>query len=139
MHYLQKLLLVWCKGMLDNLEEMIATIERASNQILSKIGGPIECLLMLGTGLGSIANRVEVEFRFSYKEIPGFPVSTAPTHEGNLIIGKIGSKRLQLCKDDFTFMRLDPFSNSHAHSSYKKTWRDPLSSYKCRRRPKHGI
>ena len=34
---------------------------------------------------------------------------------------------------------MDPFSNSHAHSSYKKTWRDPLSSYKCRRRPKHGI
>ena len=63
--------------MLDNLEEMIATIERASNQILSKISGPVECLLMLGTGLGTIANRVEVEFRFSYKEIPGFPVSTA--------------------------------------------------------------
>ena len=87
--------------MLDNLEEMIATIERASNQILSKIGGPIECLLMLGTGLGSIANRVEVEFRFSYKEIPGFPVSTAPTHEGNLIIGKIGSKRVAIMQGRF--------------------------------------
>ena len=72
--------------MLDNLEEMIATIESASNQILSRIGNPVECLLMLGTGLGSIANKVEVEFRFSYEEIPGFPVSTAPTHEGNLII-----------------------------------------------------
>ena len=40
--------------MLDNLEEMIATIERASNQILSKIGGPVECLFMLGTGLGGL-------------------------------------------------------------------------------------
>ena len=87
--------------MLDNLEEMIATIERASNQILSKIGGPIECLLMLGTGLGSIANRVEVEFRFSYKEIPGFPVSTAPTHEGNLIIGKMGTKRVAIMQGRF--------------------------------------
>ena len=65
--------------MLDNLEQMIATIERASNQILSRIGGPVECLLMLGTGLGSIAKKVVVEFRFSYEEIPGFPVSTAPT------------------------------------------------------------
>ena len=68
MHYLQKLLLVWGKGMLDNLEEMIATIERASNQILSKIGGPVECLLMLGTGLGSIANKVEVEFVFHMRK-----------------------------------------------------------------------
>ena len=56
---------------------------------------------MLGTGLGSIANRVEVEFRFSYKEIPGFPVSTAPTHEGNLIIGKIGSKRVAIMQGRF--------------------------------------
>ena len=38
--------------MIGNLEEMIKTIEVASDQILSEIDGPVEYLLMLGTGLG---------------------------------------------------------------------------------------
>ena len=87
--------------MLNNLEEMIKTIELASDQILSEIDGPVEYLLMLGTGLGSIADKIELEFRFSYKEIPGFPVSTAPTHEGNLLIGKIGTKRVAIMQGRF--------------------------------------
>ena len=37
----------------------------------------------------------------SYKEIPGFPVSTAPTHEGNLLIGKIGRKRVAIMQGRF--------------------------------------
>ena len=73
--------------MIGNLEEMIKTIELASDQILSEIDGSVEYLLMLGTGLGSIADKIELEFQFPYKEIPGFPVSTAPPHEGNLLIG----------------------------------------------------
>ena len=87
--------------MIGNLEEMIKTIEVASDQILSEIDGPVEYLLMLGTGLGSIADKIELEFQFSYKEIPGFPVSTAPTHEGNLLIGKIGRKRVAIMQGRF--------------------------------------
>ena len=87
--------------MIGNLEEMIKTIEVASDQILSEIDGPVEYLLMLGTGLGSIADKIELEFQFSYKEIPGFPVSTAPTHEGNLLVGKIGRKRVAIMQGRF--------------------------------------
>ena len=53
--------------MIGNLEEMIKTIEVASDQILSEIDGPVEYLLMLGTGLGSIADKIELEFQLSYK------------------------------------------------------------------------
>lgn len=87
--------------MLKNLEEMIKNIELASDQILSRIGGSVECLLMLGTGLGSIADEIEIEARFPYEEIHGFPVSTAPTHEGNLLVGKIGSKRVAIMQGRF--------------------------------------
>ena len=87
--------------MFNNIEEMIKTIELASDQILSEIHGQVECLLMLGTGLGSIADKIELEFRFPYEEIPGFPVSTAPTHEWNLLIGKIGTKRVAIMQGRF--------------------------------------
>ena len=52
--------------MFNNIEEMIKTIELASDRILSEIDGPVECLLMLGTGLGSIADKIDLEFRFPY-------------------------------------------------------------------------
>ena len=48
--------------MFNNIEEMIKTIELASDQILSEIDGPVECLLMLGTGLGSIADKIAVSY-----------------------------------------------------------------------------
>ena len=80
---------------------MIKTIEHASDKILSEIDGPVEYLLMLGTGLGSIADKIALEFRFSYEELPGFPVATAPTHEGNLLIGKIGKKRVAIMQGRF--------------------------------------
>ena len=66
--------------MFNNIDEMIKTIELASDQILSEIHGPVECLLMLGTGLGSIADKIKLEFRLPYEEIPGFPVSLSLIH-----------------------------------------------------------
>jgi len=47
----------------NTLEETIKTIEHASDKILSEIDGPVEYLLMLGTGLGSIADKVELEIQ----------------------------------------------------------------------------
>ncbi|MCL1826570.1 MAG: purine-nucleoside phosphorylase [Candidatus Cloacimonetes bacterium] len=45
--------------------------------------------IILGTGLGGLANEVEKKMSIPYDEIPGFEKSTAPTHEGTLIAGFI--------------------------------------------------
>jgi purine-nucleoside phosphorylase len=47
--------------------------------------------LILGTGLGELASRVEAAATIPYGEIPHFPSPTAETHRGNLVFGRLGS------------------------------------------------
>lgn len=48
--------------------------------------------IVLGSGLGRLAEKIENPVTIPYKEIPGFPVSTATGHKGNYIIGSISGK-----------------------------------------------
>ena len=45
--------------------------------------------IVLGTGLGALADLVEVEAVVPYEEIPGFPVPTVETHSGRLVLGTL--------------------------------------------------
>ena len=46
--------------------------------------------IILGTGLGPFVERIDVEAQIDYESIPHFPSSTATSHRGRLICGKIG-------------------------------------------------
>ncbi len=50
--------------------------------------------LILGTGLGSFGDRIDREFSVAFDEIPGFVKSTAESHAGNFILGRLGGKRV---------------------------------------------
>lgn len=45
--------------------------------------------IVLGTGLGAIADEIEVDALVPYNEIPNFPVSTVESHAGELIFGQL--------------------------------------------------
>lgn len=53
-----------------------------------------EVAVILGTGLGGLAREVELDAAISYGEIPGFPLSTVESHEGRLLLGRLGGKRV---------------------------------------------
>lgn len=46
--------------------------------------------IVLGSGLGGLAAKVEQPVTLAYAELPGFPLLTAPGHAGQLIIGELG-------------------------------------------------
>ena len=48
--------------------------------------------IVLGSGLGKLANEIQDPMVIPYKEIPGFPVSTAIGHKGNFIVGTLSGK-----------------------------------------------
>ena len=48
--------------------------------------------IVLGSGLGKLADRIENKIVIPYKDIPGFPVSTAVGHKGNFIAGELGGR-----------------------------------------------
>lgn len=45
--------------------------------------------MILGTGLGGLTEQIEVASRIPYEEIPHFPKSTAPSHAGQLVLGRL--------------------------------------------------
>lgn len=68
--------------------------------------------IVLGTGLGKLANEITDATRISYKEIPNFPVSTVEGHSGNLIFGKLGDKDILAMEGDFITMKATPCKRS---------------------------
>ena len=50
--------------------------------------------IVLGTGLGDLAQHIEVEMEFSYNVIPNFPIATVEFHFGKLIFGTLGGKKV---------------------------------------------
>jgi purine-nucleoside phosphorylase len=63
----------------------------AARLIESKISVHPEIGVVLGSGLGEFADSLGHTLRLSYKEIPGFPLSTAVGHRGELVIGRLGA------------------------------------------------
>ncbi|MCR4798767.1 MAG: purine-nucleoside phosphorylase [Lachnospiraceae bacterium] len=53
-----------------------------------------EVALVLGSGLGDYADEMKVECTVDYKDIEGFPVSTAPGHVGRFVFGYVGEKKV---------------------------------------------
>jgi len=75
----------------DLREKMVET----ASFIRSKVNiEPGTIGIILGTGLGSLINEIDIIDDLSYKRIPHFPVSTVEGHSGRLIIGKLGGKNV---------------------------------------------
>ena len=50
--------------------------------------------IILGTGLGGLAEEIDVTAEIPYDQIPGFPLSTVESHAGRLLFGRLGAKRV---------------------------------------------
>ena len=57
--------------------------------------------LILGSGLGDLAQDAQNATSIPYAEIPHFPVSTAPGHAGNLVFGRLGGQEVVLMQGRF--------------------------------------
>ena len=69
--------------------ELFGQIEEAVAVIRSRWDGTPHAGIILGTGLGSLVEEIEVQESFDYGEIPHFPKSTAISHAGRLLCGTL--------------------------------------------------
>ncbi len=74
------------------MTEIRKQINDALTFIRTKISMIPSIGIILGTGLGGLADEIEKETVIEYEEIPHFPVSTVESHHGKLIFGKLGGK-----------------------------------------------
>ena len=83
-------------ALMQELQETVAFIRNRYKKEI-KVG------IILGSGLGNLAEEIEVEFEISYHEIPHFPVSTVQGHKGRLIFGKLNGKEVLVMAGRFHF------------------------------------
>jgi len=73
--------------MWQQIEESVAFI-RQKTDFVPEVG------LILGTGLGELGASIDAACTIAYGEVPHFVESTATSHEGNLVFGTLGGRRI---------------------------------------------
>lgn len=79
----------------STLSEMIADAVKGIRKYTDLVP---EIAMVLGSGLGSLADQVENPVEIPYKDIPGFPVSTVHGHVGSLVLGALEGHTVAILK-----------------------------------------
>ena len=66
--------------------------------------------VILGSGLGALADDVQVDAVFPYGELPNFPVSTVAGHAGQLVLGTLAGKKVVVMQGRFHYYEGYPMS-----------------------------
>ena len=74
------------------MDERVERIRRAADYIRERSNCKPTVGIILGSGLGKLGEQIQDPIVIPYRDIPGFPVSTAVGHKGNFICGKLGGK-----------------------------------------------
>jgi len=69
-------------------------IEAAVRAVRARTTLTPDVAIILGTGLGGLADELDVEARIPYGDIPGFPLSTVESHAGRLLAGTLAGRRV---------------------------------------------
>jgi len=70
----------------------VERIQTAAERVREVFSRRPDAAIILGTGLGAVANRMDVEATIDYADIPGFPLSTVESHAGRLLCGRLGGR-----------------------------------------------
>ncbi len=84
------------KSILDKIQE-------TSDFIRDKVSNLPEVAVILGSGLGNLADNMDIQTEIDYHDIPNFPVSTVEGHAGKLIFGTLGGKYIMAMKGRFHY------------------------------------
>lgn len=78
-------------------------VQETVSYIKEKVNFSPEYGVILGSGLGSFTDEMQIEFTLPYNEIPNFPVSTVQGHKGALVFGTIGEKKVVAMQGRFHY------------------------------------
>ena len=85
------------------MSNLLYKISETSKYISKLTDFKPEIGLILGSGLGSLADEIEDSIVIEYKDIPNFPVSTVKGHEGKLVLGILEGKKVAAMQGRFHY------------------------------------
>jgi purine-nucleoside phosphorylase len=84
-------------------EDLFTQVHEAVLHIKSRSNIAPDAAIILGTGLGQLADRIKDPVVIPYGEIPHFPQSTVESHAGKLILGTLSGKHVAVMQGRFHF------------------------------------
>ncbi len=88
---------------MQTVEQFHTMINEAYNYIIDQIDFKPEVGIILGTGLGSLVDGIEMINTVDYSTIPHFPTSTVESHAGRLLFGNLRGKRVVCMQGRFHY------------------------------------
>lgn len=85
------------------MSKLLEKINESLDVIKKKTTDEYKVGIILGTGLGGLVDEIDVEHEIDYADIPHFPLSTVESHNGKLIFGTIGDKKVVAMQGRFHF------------------------------------
>jgi purine-nucleoside phosphorylase len=85
------------------MPELFDQIQEAAAAIRSRWTAKPHAGIILGTGLGGLAQEIDTEATLAYEEIPHFPRSTVHSHAGRLVCGKLAGTTVVAMEGRFHF------------------------------------
>lgn len=85
------------------MNNLLNAINETCSYIREKVSFKPEIGLILGSGLGTLADEIKNSVVFDYKDIPNFPTSTVEGHEGKLVIGELEGKKVVAMQGRFHY------------------------------------
>jgi len=85
------------------MSELLTRIAETLEVIRSKTKKEFPVGIILGTGLGALANEINIEVEIDYQDLPNFPLSTVESHKGKLIFGVLGDKNVVAMQGRFHY------------------------------------
>ena len=70
-------------------DSAVAQVQEAADVLRDRIGDAARVGIILGTGLGALADQIEARETVGYDQVPHFPLSTVESHDGRLIAGTL--------------------------------------------------
>ncbi len=67
-------------------------IEACAQAVRARFNKPVDAAIILGTGLGALADEIQVETIIDYSDLPNFPLSTVESHKGRLLCGTLSGR-----------------------------------------------
>jgi len=92
------------------MSETIQNILAARNYIQANTQIQPKIAIILGSGLGALADEVQIDAAFPYQEIPGFAQSTVSGHAGRLIVGTLAGKKVIIMQGRLHYYEGHPMS-----------------------------
>ena len=67
-------------------------IEACVQAVRKRFKRPVDAAIILGTGLGALADDLDIEAVIEYRDLPNFPLSTVESHSGRLLCGTLAGR-----------------------------------------------